>query len=273
MATNAKKKGNGFLAAGLASLTAFAILLVLAFTMFKTETYYILNQDVPARTQVTADMLQPKTVSDGGAPTTAYSKEQIESKPMFTKVDMIAGEPLTASNAGDLNPVNRNIPENFTVASLSLPPVQANLGAIKPGDHIDIYYTSEDKGTQTQKSTMVLQNVLVVNAGSSVETANARTEKNTKSGEKSAPAVNTVYQVAVSPENAANLAVLSSQSGQLYVTPTPATGVTNKAVQSTIDITGNTANAPIDASAGAKAPAKDKGDKSSTNSSNEESKK
>lgn len=244
---NASKKarGTGLIVAAIISLAALILFTVFFAATFRTTTYYVLSQDVPARTQITSDMITPKEVSTGGQPETSLSREQIEGAPIFAKADLHAGEPITASTAGDLDPVNKNIPENFTVASITLPPESANLGAIHSGDHINLYLIEDDEMSDTQKARMVMQNLLVVNAGASVETAVAKTADE---GGESQTQVNTVYQVAVSPEDAATLAVLSSQSNNLYATLTPATGVVSGPVISDLPDLDQTAK---DASSGA----------------------
>lgn len=241
-------KSSTLLVAGIVSVLAFVILIVSMGMFFNTKTYWVLNQSVQARTQITSDMLEAREVSAGGIPDTAISKEQIEKTPLYSKVDMAKGEPVTVSTVGNLAPVSKGIPKNFTVASLSLSPVNANLGAIKAGDSINIYKVSEDSGDR--KAVLVMQNVKVLNAASSVETANSKQgNKGGSANSDAASSVNTVYQLAVSPENAANLAVLALDSSNLYVTPTPASGAISGSVSSTIDAFNLNAE-PIDGSAG-----------------------
>lgn len=253
MASKDKKRGAGFLVAAIFAVIAFAITLVLAFTLLKTTTYYAVGRDVQAREQITADMLIPITVSDGGQPYTAYTKEQIEAKPIWAKIDLQKGEPLTVSNSGDLERVNESIPANFVTASLTVPPENANLGEILPGDHINIYYISDD--TDTREARLVMQNLLVVSAGQDAATAIMKTD------EKGEAQPNQSFQVAVSVENAANLAILNADSSNLYITLTPADGAVSKPVVSMpLDtLKGAAPDASLDAKEAPKKNPKEKG--------------
>lgn len=210
----------------LAILTALAVVglvLWILSSVASTTTYYVLNQDVPARTQVTEDMLTPVVTATGGEPRNAIDINAIASKPLYTKYALNQGDTLNLSNSGALVPVREGIPENFVVASFTAPPEYAVAGRVERGSYIDIIARDDDSGS----SKYVLQNVLVVEVNSDLAAAGGEEEAPAEGEEGSAAdtsaarsGVPTVYTVALSPQDAAKLPLIADSL--IYVVLSPA---------------------------------------------------
>lgn len=123
---------------------AIALLFLGLSKAFATETYYILNQNVPARVRITEDMLQEMEVSEGGAPPNAITKQQAINQPIFTKLPLIAGDILTQSNTGFTLDTSTGVPDEWVVTSINIPGYHAAGGQIKRGDYFDIIGVGND---------------------------------------------------------------------------------------------------------------------------------
>lgn len=126
---------------------AIALLFLGLSKAFATETYYILNQNVPARVRVTDEMLQEMEVSEGGAPPNAITRQQVINQPIYTKLPLIAGDILTQSNTGFTLDTSTGVPDEWVVTSLNISGSQAAGGQIKRGDYFDILGVT-DKGSR-----------------------------------------------------------------------------------------------------------------------------
>lgn len=126
---------------------AIALLFLGLSKAFATETYYILNQNVPARVRITEEMLQEMEVSEGGAPPNAITRQQVINQPIYTKLPLIAGDTLTQSNTGFTLDTSTGVPDEWVVTSLNISGYQAAGGQIKRGDYFDILGVT-DKGAR-----------------------------------------------------------------------------------------------------------------------------
>jgi Flp pilus assembly protein CpaB len=187
-----------------------------------TQTYWVLGRDVPARTQVTPEMLVMKEAKVGGAPDTAYDDVFVRDNPVFTKIALGAGDIVTASNAGPLTRITEDVPENFVGASFTAEPEIAVAGKVRTGDFIDLIAVN-DAATAGITSKVVLQHVLVLDvtvAPSSIaaEAVEGQEGENLDPGPESEAVrggIPSVYTVAVSPKDATKLAV--ARAYDLYV--------------------------------------------------------
>lgn len=209
----------------LAIITALAfvgLVLWILSSVASTTTYYVLNQDVPARTQVTEDMLTPVITSTGGEPRNAIDVNAIAAKPLYTKYALNQGDTLNLSNSGALTPVREGIPEDHVVASFTVPAEYAVAGRVERGSYIDIIARDDDSGA----AKYVLQNVLVVEVNSDLAAVSSDDEA--AEGEEGSAADTTaartgipsVYTVSLSPEDAAKLPLIAD--GLIYVVLSPA---------------------------------------------------
>lgn len=209
------------LAIVLALFAVFGALTILG-NAAATQTYWVLGRDVPARTQITPDMLLPKEAKVGGAPDTAYDNVFVRDNPVFTKIALGAGDVVTASNAGPLTRITEDVPENFVGASFTAEPELAVSGKVRTGDFIDLIAVN-DGGASGVTSKVVLQHVLVLDvtvAPSSIaaEAVQGQEGENLDPGPESEAVrsgIPSVYTVAVSPKDATKLAV--ARAYDLYV--------------------------------------------------------
>lgn len=240
-----------FLFAAIAS----AVVAVLAFSLISvvtaTESYYVLTDDVPARTQITSDLLGEVTVSRGGTPPNALNLSELVNNEVFTLIQLEAGDILTSSNTGDLVSLFAGLPENFVVASFIAEPSSAAGGNVRRGDYIDILSLINDP-TITESSsigaTYALQRVLVIDAtvdldsfdsapdetvGGTGEAAGGSTNTGEQISQRSG--IPTLFTVGLSQADAAILAVatqfdlfvvlssVDSQNGNVNESPGSAT--------------------------------------------------
>lgn len=197
---------------------AIALLLVVSLGIFyvlqqvsATVTYYVLNQEVPARSQITPEMLDPVVTSVGGAPLNALDIGAVSAEPTFAKYALDAGDIVTYSNTGPQSPITEGIPEDFVAGSFQAPAETAVAGKIKRGDYIDVIAVGEAGEEGASSSKFVLRRVLVLDTAatleSSVDESGAAESEDPEAG-ATRTGVPTIYTVALPKEDAAKLALL-----------------------------------------------------------------
>lgn len=186
-------------------------------------TYYVLNQDVAARTQITEGMLTPVSTNAGGQPRNALDVNYIQTEDVYAKYALDAGDVPTLSNTGPLSPITEGIPEDYVVASFVAPAEYAVAGKIKRGDYINIIANSESDVLQSK---LVLSNVLVLdatNGGGETGSEEVAAEESAETPASESAAVRTgiptVYTVGLSVQDAVKLAAVKDLS--LLVTLAP----------------------------------------------------
>lgn len=199
----------------------------------KQVSYWVVGTEVPARTKVTSAMLQEVKAREGSQPK-AMTAAYVDSNDVYAKYELQPGDILTSSNAGPLEKITAGIPEDFSVSSFTVPATNAAVGMAKRGDYIDIYMVDSSNGQST--SSLVLQHVLVLDAVASLDDVSARESGGTSdstdgssdsssSSPSSTSSVSTIYQVGLSREDTAKLALLSTKN--LFVALSPATGASS----------------------------------------------
>jgi Flp pilus assembly protein CpaB len=228
--TNKKKLFDGrkmwLVFAGLASVAVA----ILAFTIMSgvtaTQSYWVLGKDVPARTQVTTDILTEVVTSAGKVPPTALDINMITTGESYTKYSLKAGDILTESNTGDLLTLSEGLPKDFVIASFVADPSTAAGGNVNRGDYIDIIVTADDvnvTGSEGTASSFVLQHILVIDAtvdldsysadesAATTTTADGTVAEESVSGNTADSALRsgipTLFTVGLTQQNAAILAV------------------------------------------------------------------
>ena len=109
------------------TLIVSIIVVVLAIALFFTlsqvlakEDYYVLKQDVSAKTQISEDMLKKIETAKGSAPQNAISIQQVRQGTVYTRIPLKAGDVLSKSNTGlDLDSTN-GIPDDWVVVSFNI---------------------------------------------------------------------------------------------------------------------------------------------------------
>jgi Flp pilus assembly protein CpaB len=206
---------------------AAAVVAILVFTLMstvtRTENYYVLNEDVPARTQITEDLLQEVTVSAGSVPSNALSLGELlgGETPKYTLYPLKANDVLTDTNVGELLPLTRGLPDDFVVGSFSAKPNNSAAGNIKRGDYIDIIAIADgdDAAGEGITASYILQHVLVIDATIDLDTYDGASDSGSSedtgtSATSAVPssqtgAIPVLYTVGLTQENALRLAVAS----------------------------------------------------------------
>ena len=214
-------------------LSAFLVYRVLTATQPKSGTVagspvVVAKQDIPARTQITADMVTVKAVPD----TLHLAGVVADPKALvgkYTKQAIMAGEQIAtgmvSTSAADLG-FSGQVPAGMRAISISVTEVSVAGGLIQPGDAVDVIgifqipseqsqavLTSPDsEGAKNLVAMTVLQDVQVLAVGQS-GIDNSTTSK--ASPTKGQPDVKTVT-LAVTPEDAERLA-LGQQTGILQL--------------------------------------------------------
>lgn len=206
--------GAAILLALMAAGTIFGILA----NITATTTYYVLNTNVPARSQITPAMLEEVQASKGTEPRNALTLEDVSYNDVYAKFELNTGDVLSVSNTGDLAPLQEGIPENFVVASFIADPNSAVAGKITTGNYIDIYSTAEGGNDASKVTKASLRHVLVMDTqgdASEYEDSEEVTDE-TSAQDTLRQGLPFLYTVALSEEDAAILANISTD--QLFVT-------------------------------------------------------
>lgn len=133
-----------FLAMAIVVALAFVGVLFFLRNIYRTEVYWVLNQDLPGSSQVRPGMLSPITVSEGGAPPGLVGMEAVQTGNVFTQWPLRAGDTLTMSNVGTQQSVADGIPDTWVVTSFSLSTDAAAGGRIGRGIYFDLMVVGDD---------------------------------------------------------------------------------------------------------------------------------
>jgi len=183
--------------------------------------YFVVVADVPARTQITPDLVAEIPVTEDALPPTALSASDILSGTEFTEVPLQQGDILTTSVTGPLQKITYKLPKDYVAASLALSPERAVAGKVKAGDYIDIAAVEGD----TAK--VVLQHVLVLDvtiSPSSIGSA-ANADPNDPDAQPGPEAAQVrggipqLYTVGVTQQDFARLALIANDSLQVALSP------------------------------------------------------
>lgn len=216
----------------LASLCAILALSGTVFLLTQTisqTSYYVLNQNVPARSQITSEMLTEVRTTNGGEPRNALDLGDIQTGDVYSKYALQEGDVLAMSNVGPLTPVNEGIPEDFVTMSFTVPAENAVAGNVKRGDYIDFIAKSGTASDSSAQARYALRHVLVVDVRATPTTIdNAEEDSSGGSG------VASLYTITVSEKDAATVALL--QGSDYYIVLSAAVGADDpKDIRSTGD--------------------------------------
>lgn len=196
---------------------AFGVFYILN-NLTKQDTYYVLNTNMPSRTQVTASDLTPRTTSAGSAPQNAIGLDEVNQGSVFTKYPLQAGDVLSASNVGSLDTINEGIPDNWVVTSFNPGDDDPVIENLQRGDYFDMMITNAKKQDQKSnpddsdmanitvgqyafRNVMILDNPMSTTSNDNSDSANGATAQTQNS--------TTMFIVGMSPKNAAMLAYIT----------------------------------------------------------------
>lgn len=185
----------------------------------KQDTYYVLNTNLPSRTQITPQDLSPVSTSQNSAPQNAIGLSEVQQGTVYTKYPLQAGDVISASNAGSLDAINEGIPDNWVVTSFEPADNDPIVENLQRGDYFDIMATNMKKedqrpagdnssnlgqikvGQYVFRNVMVLDNPATTTANDNNDSANGATSQTQNS--------TTSFVVGMSPQNAAMLTILT----------------------------------------------------------------
>lgn len=216
------------IAIALAVAVAVFVLMLLS-EVASTTRYYVLNQDVPARTLITADMLAEVVTSQNSAPMNAYDIADVTSREVYAAYALKRGDVISESNSGELTPIRQGIPDEYVVTSFSVDADRAVAGRVVRGDYVDVIAISNNPTTGDERAQYILRNVLIldvnVDLASVQDEAVATSEESTASDSASARrGIPSLYTVGLTPYDAAVLAVSSSDTLSIVLSPIQAEG-------------------------------------------------
>lgn len=205
-------------------IVAFLVIIILTVVIFfglrnllKTESYWVLNTNVPGKVQVTPDMLDEVTVSLGGAPKTAIGLAQVETGSVFTRYPAGKGDILTESNTGVSLDTTTGIPDSWVITSLDINANDAAGGHVTRGDYFDIIGVNKDGGAK-----YIAINVLALDVNLDVQQKMIEDQLRENVGPKK-PDMNTVMQYifGLPPEAAAKVHHGLSQFDSIKIVKSP----------------------------------------------------
>lgn len=194
-----------FITIAIISVVLFCATLIGLQKFFQTETYYILNQDVPTRTQVTPEMLEPVVTSEGTAPQAAIGLSEVQTGQVYAKYPLYAGDILTNSNVGGLEDISVGVPDEWVVTNFSVNADNAVGGRIRRGTYFDIMVSTPDKSFYPFVNVLALDTTVSMSGASSADAIDT---------EEAHAGQTTQYVVGMSPENAAKLQNIMQKYGQ-----------------------------------------------------------
>lgn len=217
------------IAVGAALLAVFGTLTILG-NATATTTYYVLNQDVAARTQITPEMVTGKTVNVGGQPANALDITDLQSGQYFARVPLKAGDAVTSSTVGPLERITTSVPDGYVVASLQVEPENAVAGKVRAGDLIDVIAVDE-AGNSGATAKVVLHRVLVLDVTTNPDNIAQAATTEQVGDDLPGPESNQVrggipmlYTVAVSPQDAAKLALIRDKHVMIVLSANKSSG-------------------------------------------------
>lgn len=195
---NVSLKNNKLIFAGIIVLVIAVFVGSLTFlqSVYETETYYVLNQEVPTRTQVTPEMLDARVTSVDTAPPTAIGVSEVQSGNVYTKHALMPGDILTASNVGPLDDISVGVPDSWVITNFSVNADNAVGGRIKRGYYFDMLITTSEGAFYPFVNVLTLDTSIDLSNASSNQAADTQ---EAKSGQT------TQYVVGMSPQDAARL--------------------------------------------------------------------
>ena len=210
MATKSVKKKSGgnnkFLIFAIVFVAVLVFITFASFAqkMFETENYYVLNQPVPTRTQVTTEMMDTVTTSKGTAPVAAIGLEDIQTGNVYTQHPLQAGDILTMSNVGSLDDISVGVPDTWVITNFSVGADDAVGGRIRRGTYFDLMVLTGEGVYYPFVNVLTLDTTVSLSGASSADAVD---------GEEAKAGQTQQYVVGMTPANAAKLQLLVEENG------------------------------------------------------------
>lgn len=117
-------------------------------SILATESYYVLNTDLPGKVQVRDTMLNEIITSKGSAPQNAISKQDVQQGFIYTKIPLKIGDVLSESNTSVNVDIGAGIPDTWGITSFKINAENAVAGNIIKGDYFDIIGVNPKTGAK-----------------------------------------------------------------------------------------------------------------------------
>ncbi|HWQ61938.1 MAG TPA: Flp pilus assembly protein CpaB [Negativicutes bacterium] len=203
----------------LAAVLVYSYLQNLAGQNKQGQPVVVAKTDIAPKTKMTAEMLkvvsvppeyiQPGAVQDISKAVGVVVREQIAAGEQVTQRRLVI-----EGRTGGFTTI---IPANKRAVTVAVTDVSGVGGLVKPGDYVDIIVTFDDKMVGENLSQIFLQNVRVLAINRDIEAAS--TGESAKK-DMTAPATKLTVTLAVSPDDAARLAV-ADEKGKIRMALRP----------------------------------------------------
>lgn len=179
--------------------------------IYQTETYYVLNQDVSTKTQITPEMLDPIVTQEGTAPPNTLDLVDVQEGMLYSQFPLSEGDVLLYSNVSGFTDISTGIPDDYVITSINIPADEASGGRIHRGVYFDIMVYDSDESNPLESEPFVFYpfvNVLALDTTISMSSASSQDAIDTEEAQDGQVSF---YYIGVSPEDAANIELLSRQ--------------------------------------------------------------
>lgn len=139
-----------------------AVIFMSLTSLFKTESYYVLNTNVKAKQQITPEMVVARETAEGTGPVHALSMEEIQRGGVYSKYPLFSGDVVAKSNAGPLSGTPLGIPDDWSVTSFTINSTDAVGGTLGKGDYADLLGV-DDKGAKYIFNNLLILEVKFLN--------------------------------------------------------------------------------------------------------------
>lgn len=134
-----------------------AVIFLTLSSLFSTESYYVLNENVRAKQEITPEMVVARETAAGTAPVNAIDMEIIQRGGVYSRYPLYAGDVISISNAGALSGQSLGIPDDWAVTSFTINSTDAVGGTLGKGDYIDIMGVNEDGAQYIFNNLLILE--------------------------------------------------------------------------------------------------------------------
>lgn len=138
-----------------------AVIFLTLSSLFSTESYYVLNENVRAKQEITPQMVVSRETAAGTAPVNAIDMEIIQRGGVYSRYPLYAGDVVSFSNAGSLSGQSLGIPDDWAVTSFTINSTDAVGGILGKGDYIDIMGINEDGAQYIFNNLLILETKFV----------------------------------------------------------------------------------------------------------------
>lgn len=172
--------------------------------IYQTETYYVLVEPIPTRTQVTPEMLTPVVTSKGTKPD-SLTLADVQTGGVYTRIPLNQGDVLTMSNTGGFDDISVGIPDSWVVTNFAVGADDAVGGRVRRGVYFDMMAVTREGTFYPFVNVLALDTSVSLSSASSNEAAETGEAKSGQTEQ---------YYVGFAPEEAARFHDMLEQHGE-----------------------------------------------------------